>query len=473
MLWLYLHFPHLLLDHVRRSQQTQGALAVVDLAGQAILQVCPEADHLGIRPGMRLKTALGLAPDLVILHLDSQQETNLLEEQARWLYRYAAHITLSPPHGLWAEVSSLQRLYGGLPAVWQTVEQALAERQLTAWLALGHTPLAAQLLAQAGKGECTADKGHILTALGKLPLVAAGFDEKSCTRLHRLGLNTLAEVFNLPARELARRLSPELLARIQKAQGTRPDPKSPWHPPHRFRQRADFIQEVEHAQGLLFALQRILTELEEDLCWRQQDTDTLHLLLQHRHEEATRLTLRTTGPEHRAESFLKLLRLKLDQHPLRAPVISLSLSVKRFLGREAPVGQDLLGDGQDLNEAWHTLASRLQARLGTEALQQLAPRADHRPEFAWTASAIKPASRHSETPEVSGLPARPLWLLSTPHPLAEPPARWFSGPERISAGWWDGQRVHRDYYIAQLSSGQLAWVFRGIRDGWYIHGWFG
>lgn len=473
MLWLYLHFPHLLLDHVRRSQQTQGALAVVDLAGQAILQVCPEADHLGIRPGMRLKTALGLAPDLVILHLDSQQETNLLEEQARWLYRYAAHITLSPPHGLWAEVSSLQRLYGGLPAVWQTVEQALAERQLTAWLALGHTPLAAQLLAQAGKGECTADKGHILTALGKLPLVAAGFDEKSCTRLHRLGLNTLAEVFNLPARELAQRLSPELLARIQKAQGTRPDPKSPWHPPHRFRQRADFIQEVEHAQGLLFALQRILTELEEDLCWRQQDTDTLHLLLQHRHEEATRLTLRTTGPEHRAESFLKLLRLKLDQHPLRAPVISLSLSVKRFLGRETPVGQDLLGDGQDLNEAWHTLASRLQARLGTEALQQLAPRADHRPEFAWTASAIKPASRHSETPEVSGLPARPLWLLSTPHPLAEPPARWFSGPERISAGWWDGQRVHRDYYIAQLSSGQLAWVFRDIRDGWYIHGWFG
>lgn len=473
MLWLYLNFPHLLLDHVRRSQQTQGALAVVDLAGQAILQVCPEADHLGIRPGMRLKTALGLAPDLVILHLDSQQEANLLEEQARWLYRYAAHITLSPPHGLWAEVSSLQRLYGGLPAVWQTVEQALAERQLTAWLALGHTPLAAQLLAQAGKGECTADKGHILTALGKLPLVAAGFDEKSCTRLHRLGLNTLAEVFNLPARELARRLSPELLARIQKAQGTRPDPKSPWHPPHRFRQRADFIQEVEHAQGLLFALQRILTELEEDLCWRQQDTDTLHLLLQHRHEEATRLTLRTTGPEHRAESFLKLLRLKLDQHPLRAPVISLSLSVKRFLGREAPVGQDLLGDGQDLNEAWHTLASRLQARLGTEALQQLAPRADHRPEFAWTASAIKPASRHSETPEVSGLPARPLWLLSTPHPLAEPPARWFSGPERISAGWWDGQRVHRDYYIAQLSSGQLAWVFRDIRDGWYIHGWFG
>ena len=473
MLWLYLHFPHLVLDHIRRTREDEGALVVVEGSGQKVIQACPDARSQGIRSGMRLKTAISLAPDLGMVRADETQEARILEDQARWLYRYAAHIVLVPPDGLLAEIGSLQKLYGGLPAVWQTVEQGLNERQLNAWLGIGYTPVAARLSARAGKGECTADKGHILTALGKLPLVAAGFDEKSCTRLHRLGLNTLAEVFNLPARELARRLSPELLARIQKAQGTRPDPKSPWHPPHRFRQRADFIQEVEHAQGLLFALQRILTELEEDLCWRQQDTDTLHLLLQHRHEEATRLTLRTTGPEHRAESFLKLLRLKLDQHPLRAPVISLSLSVKRFLGREAPVGQDLLGDGQDLNEAWHTLASRLQARLGTEALQQLAPRADHRPEFAWTASAIKPASRHSETPEVSGLPARPLWLLSTPHPLAEPPARWFSGPERISAGWWDGQRVHRDYYIAQLSSGQLAWVFRDIRDGWYIHGWFG
>src|SRR5690554_5727849 len=472
MLWLYLHFPHLLLDHVRRSQQTQGALAVVDLAGQAILQVCPEADHLGIRPGMRLKTALGLAPDLVILHLDSQQETNLLEEQARWLYRYAAHITLSPPHGLWAEVSSLQRLYGGLPAVWQTVEQAMAERQLTAWLALGHTPLAAQLLAQAGKGECTADKGHILTALGKLPLVAAGFDEKSCTRLHRLGLNTLAEVFNLPARELARRLSPELLARVQKVQGTRPDPKSPWHPPHRFHQRADFIQEVEHAQGLLFALQRILAELEEDLCWRQQDTDTLLLVLQHRHEEPTRLRIRTTGPEHRAGVFLKLIQLKLDQQPLRAPVTGLVLAVKRFTGREAPGGQDLLGETQDLNEAWHTLISRLQTRLGEQALKQLAPRDDHRPEHAWSAGEVRKPGKRQDSASVQ-LPHRPLWLLKGPRPLEQTPVAWHSGPERISGGWWDGQRVHRDYYIARLPGGELAWVFRDVNDGWFIHGWFG
>ncbi|AOY88070.1 DNA repair protein [Marinobacter salinus] len=472
MLWLYLHFPHLLLDHIRRSREGTDALVIVEGSGQKVIQACPEARDQGVHAGMRLKTAISLVPELGMVRADHQQEARILEDQARWLYRYAAHIVLVPPDGLLAEIGSLQRLYGGLPAVWQTVEQALDERQLTAWPGIGHTPLAARLVARAGKGECTSDQGHIFRTLGRLPLLAAEFGVRTCTRLQRLGLNTLGEVFDLPAAELARRLSPETLAHVQKIQGARSDPQSPWQPPHHFRQQADFVQEIEQSQGLLFPLQRILSELEEDLCWRQQDTDSLLLVLHHRHEAPTRLRIRTSGPEHRSEAFLNLIRLRFEQQPLRAPVIALLLSVKRFLGREATAGQDLLGETQDLNEAWHTLMSRLQARLGENALKQLTPQADHRPERAWSASEIQ---RHSQpaTTANNSLPRRPLWLLQGPQPLTEAPTVWFSGPERITGGWWDGQRVHRDYYIAQLHNGQLAWVFRDVRDGWFVHGWFG
>lgn len=472
MLWLYLHFPHLLLDHIRRDREDSTPLVIVEGSGQRVIQACPDARNLGVRAGMRLKTAISLVPGLGMVRAQPDQEARILEDQARWLYRHAAHIVLIPPDGLLAEIGSLQKLYGGLPAVWQTVEQALNEHRLTAWIAIGHTPLAARLIARAGKGECTADKGHILRSLENMPLLAAEFDEKTCTRLQRLGLNTLGEVFALPTPELARRLSPETLAHVQKIQGARPDPQTPWQPPHSFRQQADFIQEIEHTQGLLFPLQRMLSELEDDLCWRQQDTDSLHLGLRHRHEEDTRLRIRTSGPEHRAEAFLNLIRLRLEQQPLRAPVIAVVLSVKRFLSREAPSGQDLLGESQDLNEAWHTLISRLQARLGEQSLKRLSPQADHRPERAWSASEVqRPHKPRLTAPE--HLPRRPLWLLQGPQPLTEPPEAWFAGPERISGGWWDGQRVHRDYYIAQLQSGQLAWVFRDVREGWFIHGWFG
>ncbi|QSP94199.1 DNA polymerase Y family protein [Marinobacter salinisoli] len=470
MIWLYLHFPHLLLDHIRRTREDTGALVIVEGSAQSVIQACPEAREQGVQAGMRLKTAITLVPELGIVQADDQQQARVLEDQARWLYRHAAHIVPKPPDGLLAEVGSLQRLYGGLPAVWQTVEQALDEHQLTAWPGLGHTPLAARLMARTGKGECNADRGHILRTLGQLPLQAAEFDGRTCTRLQRLGLDRLQQVFDLPPAELARRLSPETLARVQKILGTRPDPQPDWQPPHQFRQRADFVREIEQAQGLLFPLQRILSELEDDLCWRQQETDTLFLTLQHRHEEPTRLRIRTSGPEHRAEAFLNLIRLRLERHPLRAPVLSLQLSVKRFLGREAPSERDLLGETQDLNEAWHTLMSRLQARLGESALSQLSPQADHRPERAWSATSL---IRKHQPADAANLPRRPLWLLQGPQPLASAPQAWFAGPERISGGWWDGQRVLRDYYIAQLDGGQLAWVFRDVQGGWYIHGWFG
>lgn len=472
MLWLYLHFSHLLLDHLHRSHENQGALVVVEGSGHKVIQACPLAVSSGVQAGMRLKTAINLIPELGIVRANEQQEAQILEDQARWLYRYAAHIVLLPPDGLLAEVGSLQKLYGGLTAVWQTVDQGLNERQLNARIAIGHTPLAARLIARTGLGECTADKDHILRTLKNLSLSAAEFDDRTCKRLQRLGLTKLGEVFDLPANELAKRLSPETLAHVQKIQGTRPDPQTPWHPPHRFRQQADFIQEIEQAQGLLFPLQRILTELEDDLCWRQQDTDSLLLVLEHRHEEPTRLRIRTSGPEHRADAFLNLIRLRLEQHSLRAPVTQIILSVKRFLNREAPGGQDLLGETQDLNEAWHTLISRLQARLGEHALTQLSPQADHRPERAWSASEVLRNPR-TQTEDYAHLPRRPLWLLKGPQPLTDAPANWFSGPERISGGWWDGQRIHRDYYLAQLHTGQLAWVFRDTREGWFVHGWFG
>ncbi|MFP3978783.1 Y-family DNA polymerase [Marinobacter sp. KMM 10035] len=472
MLWLHLHFPHLLLDHIRRSGENVAALVIVQGSGQKVIQACPAARDLGVKAGMRLKTAVSLVPDLGIVRADQPQEARILEDQALWMYRYAAHIVLVPPNGLLAEIGSLQRLYGGLPAAWRTIEEVLHERQLTAWMGIGHTPLAAGLIARNSMGECTSDTAQILQTLGRLPLQAAEFDARTSTRLKRLGLSTLGEVFGLPPAEMARRLSPETLATIQKIQGSRADPQAPWQPPHHFRQQADFVQDIEHSQGLLFPLHRMLSELEKDLCWRQQDTDCLLLVLQHRHGEPTCLRIRTSGPEHRAEAFLSLINLRFEQQPLKAPVASLRLTVKRFLGREAPGGQDLLGESQNLNEAWHTLISRLQARLGDHALKQLAPKDDHRPERAWSASGVRRSNRATIT-TAGQLPRRPLWLLPGPQPLTEAPKSWFAGPERISGGWWDGQRVHRDYYIAQLNNGQLAWVFRDMREGWFIHGWFG
>lgn len=476
MRWLYLHFPQLLLDHINRARQEPTPLAIITGAHPQVIQACPRARQQGVQPGMPLKTAFNLAPELAMVRMDEGQQARILEQQAHWLYRYLDRITLYPPNGLLAEVSSVQKLYQGLENTLTLLTRALEQRQLNAYPAMGMTPLAARLTARAGSGVCSMEAGDLEQTVAALPLNAVEFDSRTLQRLTRLGLTRLSDVFDLPAMELARRLAPEVLAHVQRIQGQRPDPQMAWQPPHHFRQRADFAQDIEHAQSLLFALQRILGELETDLRWRQQDTDSLLLILHHRQHEPSRMRLRTTGPEHRADAFLNLLRIRFEQQPLVAPVYQLELVVQRFLSRQPDQHQDLLEQGGSPQEAWNTLISRLQARLGEQALTQLSPRADHRPERAWSAGKLQ--ERHSRTfSEAAGdrqpAPPRPLWLLSKPEPLTVTPGFWLAGPERICGGWWDGQKVQRDYYTAQLPSGQLAWVFRDVREGWFIHGWFG
>ncbi|WP_166252081.1 Y-family DNA polymerase [Marinobacter salicampi] len=472
MLWLYIHFPNLLMDHVRSTRDDPGALVISDARKQSVFQACPEARALGIRPGMRLKTAISLAPDLAIMAAAPEREQQVLEQQARWLYRYAAHICLRPPDGVLAEASSMSRLHGGVDGLWRKLTQALEQRQLTAWLATGQTPRAARQLARADRGQCTDSPETLNGLLHGLSIAQAGLPERIAERLARVGLLSLGDLMQLPAEEIARRLEPETLQLLQKIQGTRPDPQPAWSPPHRFCQRLDFTRDVEQTSGLLFPLQRVLGELEEDLQWRQQDTDSLLLTLRHRDQPETRIRLRTAGPEHRAANFLALARLRLEQQALVAPVEGMALRVSRLIPRGQPMGDDLLGDGPDTQEAWQVLISRLQARLGDQALKVLASHEDHRPERAWShGRPVRPGTASGTT--CPSARSRPLWLFNSPEPVIHLPEAWLSGPERISGGWWDGERVQRDYYVAQLTSGQLAWVFRDVSGGWFVHGLFG
>jgi protein ImuB len=50
-----------------------------------------------------------------------------------------------------------------------------------------------------------------------------------------------------------------------------------------------------------------------------------------------------------------------------------------------------------------------------------------------------------------------------------------AGPERIESGWWDGDEASRDYFVARLPDGELAWIYREGDLGsvhWFLHGFF-
>jgi protein ImuB len=78
--------------------------------------------------------------------------------------------------------------------------------------------------------------------------------------------------------------------------------------------------------------------------------------------------------------------------------------------------------------------------------------------------------------------ARPLWLLDPPHPLPEiaeipqyeGPLTLMTRPECIESGWWNGDDVQREYFVACNPAQSLLWIYRENRknSGWYLHGFF-
>jgi hypothetical protein len=96
------------------------------------------------------------------------------------------------------------------------------------------------------------------------------------------------------------------------------------------------------------------------------------------------------------------------------------------------------------------------------------------------------AAAESSVPLPVGMPtaSRPFWLLEQPlllvvrqhRPFYGSLLRLLSGPERIEAGWWDGELALRDYFVAEGEEGACYWVYRERDAGsarWFLHGLFG
>ena len=185
-----------------------------------------------------------------------------------------------------------------------------------------------------------------------------------------------------------------------------------------------------------------------------------------------------------------LLRERLAQVALIAPVIELALTADQIVALAAP-NTELFATAVSQAEGITRLIERLQSRLGYEAVRQLSLHADHRPEKSFE---VKPLAAKQNKGRSACLPttcvsARPAWLLPQPLPLItrqhkpfyQSPLALLAGPERIESGWWDDALAQRDYFIAENELGVLLWIFR-LRSGsgqhgdggsgWFLHGYF-
>jgi protein ImuB len=300
---------------------------------------------------------------------------DLLVRRAR---AFTPRVVIESSDAVLLELAGSQRLFGGMPAVLAALRREFP-RPLQ--LALAPTPLAAVLLARAGRNCCITGMSRLTGRLATLSLSHLHWPDEELLRLRSMGVATLGELLRLPRAGLARRIGPDRLRQLDRLTGQRADPRAAIAVPVRFSQRIDPDHETADRERLLLTLTPALARLEEFLRERQRGILALRLMLHYRSAAPQPCILRCVVPEYRAARFAALLAARLEALMIPEPVRRMELTAGH-LRRFAANSGELWTPGEHGGSAAAAQAPEflqtLMARLGEHAVYGLVQVDEHR-----------------------------------------------------------------------------------------------
>lgn len=442
----------------------------------------------GVRLGMKRGGVLTLSPETEMHERDAAREAAAQREVGIALMRFSPEVALLDEATVVVEVGASLRLFRGLLALCREAKAVLGTLGLTARISAAPTGQGAWLLAKFGNRRVL-KLASLERRLAALPMMAVPEVRPFVDWFSGLGCETIADIRRLPRAGLQRRCGEHLLDSLDRAFGTAPELFDWLELPPTFSARIEMPDRLEDADGAVFGAHRLIVQLCGWLCAKQLAATAIRLLLEHERGrdaiEPTTIDIALGEPTWKEDHLVRLLKERLHRIELAAPVIALRLDASK-VESAAPASDTLFPEPGGSKEDHARLLELLVARLGEENVLRPAPTADHRPEVAnrWVPVTFK--SKQQALPQ--GLP-RPTWMLDSPvrllmrqhRPFYGSPLRMVSPGERIEAGWFDGELVTRDYFVAQAEDQSCYWIYRervSSRDAeekqrWFLHGLFG
>ncbi|CAD6559458.1 Protein ImuB [Paraburkholderia sabiae] len=457
------------------------------LEKERVIAADPPARAAGVCIGMRRGGVLTLAPATVMQERDGTAEVNAVREIATGLLNLSPQVVIAEESTVLVDVSASLRLFGGIRALRRMARRVAHAIGLTATISVAPTGQAAWLLAR-HRGGVALSHASLSRALAGLPVSLPTPARRHLDWLTGIGCETIGQLMRLPRAGLKKRCGTALLDVLDRANGAAPHVYEWYETPPTFQARVELPDRIEHAEACLFAARRLVVQLTGWLSQKQLAVTRIALLLEHERGrdaiDPTTIAVSLAEPTWREDHLMRLLKERLGRVELAAAVIALQLVVQEV--KEAEPASDSLFPEPGGTAADHArLLELLVARLGAENVLKPAPVADHRPEVAarWVpvTDKTKYVAPAPETP-------RPAWLLESPikllmrgeRPFYGSPLRTASSGERVEAGWFQGEPVTRDYFVAEADDHICYWIYReriGAVDEeeprWYLHGLFG
>lgn len=403
---------------------------------------------------------------------------------ALWCQKFSPLTAISPPDGVMIDITGCAHLFGGEAGL----TAKLQARFPGAKIAIADTALAAWGLARFGE---PGSENFLV-----LPLAALGLDDRTITKLRRVGIRRVGELARLPRAELTAGYGAAPVKRLAQALGRAPEVLRFVAPPPEWREILHFVEPIFAPAQLQAALAKLVVALCEKLSPARLGATGLTAAFYRVDSKRPEIILNFASPCRDDGQIIRLLNEKLTgiDPGFGVDAISLEAGTTEIL---APTQTSIDRPAPDFSAPANILLNR----LGPEKIWRAARRDTHIPEKFL----IRRPINLPPVPWGAQKYPRPLKLLEKPDAITaiapvpdDPPAsfswrgkshriRKATGPERIASEWWrhapDAGRPEeekiRDYYTVEDSDGAKFWLFRaGLHDGvgpvrWYIHGFFG
>nr|WP_315466479.1 DNA polymerase Y family protein [uncultured Undibacterium sp.] len=468
------------------------------------LRVC------GLLPGMRQNSIALLCEQAEVKQRDPELERTLRQQVAISLLQYSPQVRFCEDHAdiILIEVAASLRLFGGIRQLYRRIRQDLHHLGVSATIGIARNASAASLLAQkivqkpatkiVSKQRrprqlqlCLSNK-RLAQHLDVLPCYLLPATHRYLDWLQGIACTDLSALRHLPRAGLQRRCGKALLNALDIAYGEQVALHQWITVPDSFHARCELPDRIDKTDTIFHFTRGLVLQLCGWLNQQQKAIKQITLILEHERGRQAVAPSLLQIPFAKAcwqeEHITRLLKEKLAQWQLSSAAIAIRLEVNEMEARQA-FSTSLFPDQGSQSESESRLLELLIARLGPEQVLQAALHADHRPEVAnrWISVLEKsPKKLHA----LAFNNPRPSWLLKAPlalsvrqhSPYYGSRLKLLSPAERIEAGWWNGQLVTRDYFIAECSKYYRYWIYRERigqerlmqeDEAWFLHGVFG
>jgi protein ImuB len=471
---------------------------------------------------MTLADARALVPELTVADAEPRADGEALGRLTNWCGRYSPWCATDGDDGIRLEITGCAHLFGGemamvrditqrVKAFGLTVRGGIADTPAAAWGWARHRPNRKSPILETGETE----------SLLSLPIAALRLDQDNIDILRVLGLGCIGEVAALPRGPLSQRLGAGVLQRLDRIFGRVAEPISPRPIAEPWISRLIFAEAIGRREDIDLATARLVDHLCGQMLDKGQGARRLVLGFYRVDGGFQHIAIGTSSPSHMPVHIIRLFSERLD---MVEPGFGIEAMVLEATETEPLSPQQSTFSTANAIDATALagLVDRLQNRLGTNRVVQLAPVQSYVPERAeirvpaLSVVSEQPNSYRNSFPSRNQEPefskkllkpksfessplksVRPLILLPVPQPIEaiapvpdDPPLsfRWrriqhritaADGPERIGPEWWLRARGKpRDYYRVEDVAGRRYWLYREGLYGaaepplWFLHGFF-